>query len=269
MALVFAAVMPHSPLLVPNIGKEHTAQFKATIDAGAGLLKELEANKVDSVIVISSKGQVFPNGISINIAPNFKANLEIFGDLVTRWDFNGDIALAGRLRENLEEKHNIMLTTETGLDYGTAIPLYLLSNNFRESIVPLTVDNAIGIEEIIKTGKDMQATIINDQSRIAIIASADLSHRLNKKSPTGYSAKGKKFDQKIIEALKEKDEATLIELSAISEEVACEDLATLALFVGLLNDVGLEPRLLSYEFPFGVGHAMIQYSQSGDLSPKS
>jgi len=261
MALVFAAVMPHSPLLIPNIGKENTTQFKTTIEAGSALAKELEASQPDSIIVISSKGQIFLNGLAVNIYPDFKANLEIFGDLVTNLSFNGDIALAGRLREKLEAKNNIMLISEAGLDYGAAIPLYLLGNNFRQPIVPMTVDNSLSIKEIIKIGENIQTTIINDKSRVAIIASADLSHRLNKKSPHGYSAKGKKFDQKIIEALKDKNEKTLVELASLTDEVACEDLSVLALFIGLLNDVGLESRLLSYESPFGVGHAVMQYSK--------
>lgn len=269
MSLVFAGVLPHSPLLVPNIGKENTAQFTVTTDATLLFTAELKASQADSIIVLSSKGQIFSQGLAINASPNFKANLEIFGDLVTQLDFNGDIALAGRMREKLEDKTNIMLMTEVGLDYGSSIALSLLGNNLREPIVPLTVDNALSIKDIIQLGKNLQKIIIDDKSRIAIIASADLSHRLNKKSPHGYSSKGKKFDQKIIEALKDKDESTLIELSAMTEEVACEDLSVLALFIGLLNDVGLESHLLSYESPFGVGHMTMQYSQTDYLLSKS
>ena len=261
MALVFAAVMPHSPLLIPNIGKENTAQFNVTIEAAANLAKDLEAAQPDSIIVISSKGQIFPNGLAINIYPNFNANLEVFGDLVTRLEFTGDIALAGKLREKLEEKHNIMLISEAELDYGSSIPLYLLGSNFRQPIVPMTVDNSLSIKDVIKLGENIQSTIINDKTRVAIIASADLSHRLNKKSPHGYSPKGKKFDQKIIDALKDKDNKAIIELANLTEEVACEDLSALAFFVGLLNDVGFQSRLLSYESPFGIGHAIIEYSQ--------
>lgn len=262
MSLVFTAVMPHSPLLVPNIGKEYVNQFNTTIESASVLAKELETSQPDSIIVISSKGEIYPNGLAVNIYPDFKANLEIFGDLVTNLNFTGDIALAGRLREKLEGKNNIMLVSEPKLDYGSAIPLYLLGNNFHQSILPITIDNSLNIKDIIELGKNIQTTIINDQARVAIIASADLSHRLNKKSPHGYSSKGKKFDQKIIEALKDKDEKTLIELSNLTAEVACEDLSVLALFIGLLYDVGLESHLLSYEFPFGVGHAMMQYTQS-------
>jgi len=262
MSLVFAAVMPHTPLLIPNIGKENTAQLKVTTEAALALTKELETSKPDSIIVISSKGQMHPNGLAINIYPDFKAKLEIFGDLVTNLNFTGDILLAGRLREKLENKTNILLVTDEGLDYGSAIPLYLLGNNFRQAIVPLTVDHSLPIKTIISLGKDIQTTILNEKSRVAVIASADLSHKLNKKSPHGYSTKSKKFDQKIIEALKTKDEKTIIELASLAEEVACEDLSVLSLFIGLLNDVGLEPRLLSYESPFGVGHAMVQYSQT-------
>lgn len=269
MALTFAAVMPHSPLLIPNIGKENTKQFKSTIEATANLATNFEAHKIDSIVVISSQGPIFKNGLNINLAPDFKADLEMFGDLVTLLNFKGDIALASKLREKLEEKNNIRVITESNLDYGCSIPLSLLSNNLKQPIVPLTVDKDLSIKETINFGKNIQTALIDEKSRIALIVSADLSHRLDKKTPLGYSAKGKKFDQKIIETLKDKDEKSLIDLGKQAKEVACEDMPALALFFGLMNDVGLEPHLLSYEFPFGVGHAVLEYSQNVNLAPKS
>ncbi len=261
MALSLAAVMPHSPLLAPNIGQEHTAHFITTLPAGNDLYKIIETRQVNTIIIISAQGHIFPQGLALNVSLDFRANLEMFGDLVTRWDFNGDILLAGRLREHLENKNNIRLITDPGLDYGSAIPLSLLNLPLKQKILPLTVDPSLDLEKIIDLGKILQPLIIDDSEKIAVIASADLSHRLNKKSPHGYSPKSKKFDQKIIETLKTKDQISLIELAKQKDEVACEDLSTLALLLGILDDVGLEAKLLSYEAPFGVGHCLMQYDQ--------
>lgn len=262
MSLVIAAVLPHSPLLVPNIGKENLAQFSLTTEAKEKLIKNFTEARVDSIIIITTKGPILNTGFTINVSPNFRANLEIFGDLVTRWDFTGDITLAGRLREKLEDQSNLLMVTDSNLDYASSISLSLLSSNLRQPILPITIAHDLSGEEILTLGKKIQTTILEDDLRIGVIVAADLSHRVNKKSPQGYSAKGKKFDQKIVEALKDKDVKPLLENFSLIEEVACDDLASLILLLGILDDVGLEAKLLSYEAPFGTGHAIVEYVQT-------
>ncbi len=257
MALVFAAVIPHSPLLVPNIGKENLSQFTETINAAKSIAEKLKEAKPDAIIVLTTKGPTHANGFTINSAPEFRANLEVFGDLVTRWDFCGATELAGRLREKLEHKEFVTMATEEGLDYATAIPLYLL-DALKIPILPLTVGGQ-DITTTITFGKLLQSALLNEPIRIAVIASADLSHRVNKKSPLGYSLKGKKFDQKIIDALKEKNEALLIESEVLANDAACEDLPALGVMVGVLDDVSAEAMVLSYEAPFGVGHLVLDF----------
>jgi aromatic ring-opening dioxygenase LigB subunit len=259
MSLVFSAVLPHSPLLVPNIGKENLAQFSLTNEAKEKIMKDFTEAKVDSVIIITTKGPMLLDSFTVNVSPEFRANLEIFGDLVTRWEFSGDITLAGRLREKLENQSKIMMVTNNNLNYAASISLSLLSTNLHQPIVPITVGTDLSPEEIISLGKKIQGTILEDNLRIAVIVAADLSHRVNKKSPQGYSPKGKKFDQKIVEALKAKDVKTILENFSLAREVACDDLPCLTLLSGILDDVGLEAKILSYEAPFGTGHAIVEY----------
>jgi AmmeMemoRadiSam system protein B len=159
----------------------------------------------------------------------------------------------------------INLVTDTGLDYASAIPLSLLNVGTAKPVLPISLGQT-PLEKDFAFGKLLQKYILESDKKIAVIASADLSHRVTKKSPIGYSPKGKKFDQKILEALKDLDSASLLTMQTAAEDAACEDLPVLATLLGILDDVGCNPEMLSYEAPFGVGHAAIHY-RFGSQSP--
>ena len=78
--IVFAAVVPHSPLLVPSIGKEHTEKLANTTHAYAELEQTLYLAKPDTLVMISPHAQMYPDAMSGNASPKFTAVLKQFGD---------------------------------------------------------------------------------------------------------------------------------------------------------------------------------------------
>lgn len=259
MSLVFTALTPHSPLLIPNIGKENTSQFALTLKALEELSLGLEASKADTIVVLTSKGPVRDNEISINVSPHFRGNLELFGDLVTQSEFFGNTRLCGRLRERFETNLPISLITDEALDYASTIPLILLGAVNKKLIVPIALSADLGYNDLVTFGAALQDAIIADNSRIALIASADLSHRVNKKSPLGYSVKGKKFDQKILDLIQTNNLRELADMMTFADNAACEDMNVIISWMSFLKDIGGEMDLMQYEAPFGVGHLTARY----------
>lgn len=259
MPLVFSAILPHSPLLIPNIGKDNLAFFPKTLAGAAELAERFKASAPETVIVISGYGPKRPLGFAMNVAPDFRGDLSAFGDLVTELTYAGDSVLPGRLRESLEGKCSLQLTTNQMLDYGSTLPLYLLRVPSALPILPIT-PSAGSLKENYDYGQLLQRCLFDCEQRIAIIASADLSHKLSKKSPAGYSLKAKKLDQKIVDILVRHDvrEALALSEKALSDALV-EDMNTLTLFLGLLDGYELPGQLLAYESPFGIGHALVTY----------
>ncbi len=101
----------------------------------------------------------------------------------------------------------------------------------------------------------MQRELIYNNDKIAIIASADLSHRLSKDAPAGYSSKGKKFDKRLINYLQKNQVQEILNLdhNLISEAGEC-GLKSIVMLLGIMNGIQHKPQMLSYELPFGVGH---------------
>jgi aromatic ring-opening dioxygenase LigB subunit len=260
MSLVFAAIVPHSPLLVPNIGKKNQDLFPATLEACKTIASQLQASQPDVVIIISNNETKPVQSFAFNISPKYNSDLSTFGDLVTRWQFKGELQLAAQFREKLEKEETIQLISNNELHYTASIALSLAGITETTPIMPLITNNTNSKSHYL-LGQHLQKCILDSEKKIAIIISADLSHRLSKKSPIGYLAKAKKLDQKIITSLISGKTKELLSLPASTlEEAAIEDLGPIAVLLGIVKDFDWPARLLSYEYPFGVGHAVIGYN---------
>ncbi|MFC1615369.1 MEMO1 family protein [Patescibacteria group bacterium] len=255
MSLVFAAIVPHTPLLIPSIGKDDFQYLKKTMNAYTYLEEELYVANPKTIIIITPRQKILDDSFSINLFPKYKSNFIKFGDFATKKEYKNDINLTHHIKEELEGKTNINLFSEEELDYGSSVPLYHLIDHLKEPfIIPIGLSNLDNTCHF-NFGKQLKNIILNSNKRIAIIASAELSHGLSKTSQNSYSLKGEIFDQKIITGLKEKNEKNLLRIDKKLEEEAQEcGLNSILILLGILNKINYAPEILSYEFPFGVGY---------------
>lgn len=260
MSIVFSAIVPHSPILIPSVGKENCERLKNTRAAFKKLEEDLYASKAETIIIFSPHGLIQSNSFSMNLSPEFIGNFEEFGDFSTKFNLKGDIGLAYRIREKLETKVPLQLVSETKLDYGSAIPLYLLTANLPQiKIIPFYY-SGLDLASHYGFGQILRQEILASKERVAVIASGDLSHRLSKDAPAGYSAKGKKFDNKIIESLEKFKIKNILGLEHEFIRDACEcGLKAIVMLLGILEPIKCAPQKLSYESPFGVGYLVMNF----------
>ncbi len=255
MSLRAAAIIPHSPLLIPEIGKENLLKLKKTIEALAKVEKTFIDNEIETIIIISPHGNGQENNFAINLSQIYKTNFEDFGNFSLKKEYNPDLNLIHKIKTRLEGKIPTQLITEEKLDHGTSIPLFLLTNNLPNlKIVPIYY-SGLNNQNHFKFGQEIKKEILKSNRRIAIIASGDFSHRLSNNSPIGYSSRGKKFDKKILDSIRNKDINKLINLNPelIIEAHECGLKSLITLF-GIMDQINYNPKILSYEHPFGVGY---------------
>jgi aromatic ring-opening dioxygenase LigB subunit len=90
---------------------------------------------------------------------------------------------------------------------------------------------------------------------VAIIASADMSHRLTPDAPAGFSPRGKEFDEKLVELIRNYDVPGLLDFDpGLADEAGQDALWSIAILFGALAGQKVKHELLSYEGPFGVGY---------------
>lgn len=255
MAIVFSAIVPHSPILIPQIGKDNLIQLQQTSNAFEKLRNNLIKSGAETILLISPHGTIQSGAFSMNLSPDFSCNCEDFGDFATRNNWPGNVGLVHKLKEALETKAPLQLISEPNLDHGTSVPLYLLTENQPSmKIIPLYY-SGLDRQAHFKFGQLMKKELLTRREPIAIIASGELSHRLDKIAPGGYTPRAKKFDTKINKYLLEKKTDRIIDLNhdLVIEAGEC-GLKSILILLGMLDGINYTPRLLSYEHPFGVGY---------------
>ncbi len=260
MSLVFSAIVPHPPVILPTIGHGHEKKLTATATAYHQLASELKAANPETIIIISPHGANPPAGLAINLSPEFQGELAEFGDLATVKNYQGDIFLAQELKDLWPDNPGVKLITQKQLDYGSFLPLAILAETmFDYKILPLYF-SPTDLSYNFSLGKTLGTFIKNHNKKIAVIASADLSHRLSRQAPAGYSLKAKKIEQKIIDLLihDKVEEFLTIDQAALAQAAECGS-RSIAMLLGILDQTERRPKQLSYEAPFGVGYLTMSY----------
>lgn len=260
--LSFACFVPHSPILIPEVGKENLGKLKDTVAAYQHLENDLYSSRPDIIIVISphansQTGQFF----TINQSPKLVADFKKFGDLVTKLEFQNEIGFGYKVKESCEDYFPIMLTAEQNLDYGSGVPLWYLSKHL-PNIKIVSIGYAdLSYTDHIKFGELIRKQINISDKRIAVISSGDLSHKLHKDSPAGYSPRAQEFDQELIKFISENrvDRIADIDPQLASEVGEC-GLRSLLILMGVIKEINFVPEKLSYQSPFGIGYLVTHFS---------
>lgn len=252
----FAAFVPHSPVLIPEVGKENIDKLRDTIDAFKRLESDLYSVKPDILLVISphanKKGGDF---FTINQYPNLKVGFKQFGDLVTKMEFGNEIGFGYKVKESCEDFFPLMMTADRELDYGTSVPLFYLAGHLPNIKIVSVGYSELSYDDHIKFGEIIRHQTNLSGKRIAVVASGDLSHKLHQDSPAGYSPRAQEFDQTVLKLLEKKDIEGILNMdkSLIQESGEC-GFKSLLILLGIIKELNYEPEKLSYQSPFGIGY---------------
>lgn len=257
MSLVFAAITPHPPLLIPTIGKEALPKLAKTAAAFARLEEDLYLAKPEVICIISPHGRLLSDAFTINFCKEYKTDLREFGDLTTRLKFKGGGHLASRIwQETKRASFKSVLISEPKLDHGVAVPLYYLTPHLPQvEILPIGFATNLPAKIHLDFGTLLKEFIMKSSRRIAVVASADLSHALTSDAPAGFNARAAEFDAAVQELLATRNTAGLVQLDEGLVESAAEcGLRSILILLGILRNMHYTFEAFSYEAPFGVGY---------------
>jgi len=196
------------------------------------------------------------------ISPHPPIILPTVGSEEDRAQVKNTILALEKLGKKLKEKNpDLIIISAPHPDWGFNVPLYFLAPDFEGKIETIL----IGLESpkfYFEEGKKVyQSKILNLKSKIALIASGDMSHCLKEEGPYGFHPDGPKFDKDFIESLKKKDIEKILKLDDLYPEAGECGLRSLCFLLGILEASGLDwqPEILSYEGPFGVGYLVANF----------
>ncbi len=251
--VVFGATMPHPPILVPSIGGKRIKDAVRTQKALQDLSKVLKGKDFDTLVVITPHGAVSSATIPVYASPVFEGDFANFGFPKPVYHYKGDPALAIAVVK--EDPMLVSRISETILDHGVLVPLYYpTAAGIKKPILPIAI-GFLPLRQLYEFGKMLSRAAVKINRKIAVIASADMSHRLTVDAPSGFDPSGKEFDEKLLSLMKNYDVQGILDFPPELADRAGQDaLWSIAMMLGAFDGLKVKHEVLSYEGPFGVGY---------------
>jgi AmmeMemoRadiSam system protein A len=263
MALKAAFIVPHPPLIIPEIGKGQEKEIKKTINAYEEVADEIAEIKPDTIIIITPHAYSYFDYFRMPFGNKALVDFSDYGAKEVKFQVSYDDDFIKSMKD-ATKKAGFPLTTEgkqeNHLDHATAIPLYFINKKYHDFQIVLFSLSGLPLQTHFDFGSLIENIISESEKDFVIIASGDLSHKLKKDGPYGLSKEGLEFDEKFIEIIKSGDLMKLMDFSDDFLRKAAEcGLRSFVIMLGALSSYDYEKNLLSYEGPFGVGYAIASF----------
>jgi AmmeMemoRadiSam system protein A len=274
MGIVLGALLPHPPLLVPQVGGSDLAQVQKTKGAMETVARKVKEAEAEVVIIVSPHAPLFGDAFSLWELPQMVGDFARFGRPEVSHSYQIDLGLASRIAAKekelvrLNQKQANTYGIPTKLDHGITVPLYYLYQAGVDlPILPLGM-SMFPFPKLYSFGQAIREATGDLGRRAVFIASGDLSHRLTAGAPGGYHPQGEVFDRMLVDKLAKLDLEGLAQLDpGLMENAGQCGFNSLAIMLGAFDGLEAKANVLSYEGPFGVGYCTCLLTTTGKEDP--
>lgn len=260
-------MVPHPPLIIPEIGKGEEKKIQDTIDAYHEVGRRIGALRPDTIVLISPHQIMYADYFHISPGKSGKGDFGQFRAGQVEMKVTYDMEFAenlGKLAEAGEMPAGTLGERDRRLDHGTMVPLYFVNPYWTGYKLVRVGLSGLALTMHYELGQRIKETAEVLGRNTVVIASGDLSHRLSAAGPYGYKEEGPEYDRRIMDVMGSGDFGKLLEFPEDFCEKAGEcGHRSFTMMAGALDRTGVGAERLSYEGPFGVGYGICAYEICG------
>lgn len=259
-SLVFAGIAPHPPIMVPEVGREASAEVRRSIDAMASLTERVISGGAETIVIISPHAPLEADAFIAYEGPQLFGDFANFRAPTATVHAQLDEELLDEITRAASEDELVVLRIEGhDLDHGTAVPLYFLQRNGWQGRVIALGYSFLSTEAHVRFGRCIRKAIERVGRSVAFIASGDLSHRLTRAAPAGYNPDAHLFDEEVMQAIQSCSTERIVKMDQELRRRAGEcGYRSMLVAIGVAQGDESNCEVISYEAPFGVGYLVAQ-----------
>ena len=270
MSILGAVMVPHPPIILPEIGRGEEKKIRATTDAYQKAMAFAASLKPETVIITSPHSVMYSDYFHISPGLDAEGDFRRFRARNVRIRAEYDYELVHTLCGICDRDAfpaGTMGERDPGLDHGTMIPLYFLNQHMDPDSYRVV---RIGLSGLPLTdhyllGQKICEAVDKTARRVVLIASGDLSHKLKKDGPYGLDENGPVYDERIMDVMGRAQFDELLDF----DETFCERAAecghrSFVIMAGALDGKAVRAHRLSHEGTFGVGYGVCTYQVTGE-----
>ena len=133
MPILATFVVPHPPMILPEIGKGEEDKINLTNDSYIKVAKEIASLEPDTILITSPHAPFFSDGFYLSDGKKIEGDFRKFGAPQVSFEEDVDYQFVEYL-ENLAQKENFpaQRVGDVSLDHGVMVPLYFIRQFYKK-----------------------------------------------------------------------------------------------------------------------------------------
>ncbi len=263
MAILAAFMVPHPPMIVPAVGRGSEQQIQKTIDAYEQVADEIAALAPETIIITSPHAVMYADYFHISPGRGARGDFGRFRAAQVRFDEAYDRELVSELASIASEQGfpaGVMGERDKQLDHGTMVPLYFVRNKYKGAKIVRIGLSGLPLSEHYRLGQMIREAVDRTGRRVVLVASGDLSHKLQDYGPYGFAEEGPQYDARIMDVCGRAAFGELFDF----DETFCDRAAecghrSFVIMAGVFDGLAVKATQLSHEDVTGVGYGICTF----------
>lgn len=268
MAVIGAFMVPHPPMIVPDVGRGSEEQIRETTAAYERVADEIAELRPDTIVIASPHSIMYSDYFHISPGRRARGSFAGFRAPRVKFDEEYDEELVREiciLADDEDFPAGTMGERDKSLDHGTMVPLWFIRNKYSEGQIV-----RIGLSGLPLTDHYCLGMMIRDAAdrlgrRIVIIGSGDLSHKLQEYGPYGFAPDGPVYDERIMDVMGRAAFGELFDF----DEGFCDRAAecghrSFVILAGAFDGTAVRATMLSHQDVTGVGYGICTFYPEGE-----
>ena len=267
MSILAGFMVPHPPMIVPEIGRGSEKQVLETTEAYEKVADEVAKLSPDTLIITSPHSAMYADYFHISPGRGAKGSFEMFGAPNVTFSESYDEELVKRICELSDAEEldaGILGEKDRELDHGTMVPLWFIRKKYAKGKIVRIGLSGLPLTEHYRFGQLIAKAVEDTGTSAVFIASGDLSHKLQDYGPYGFAKEGPEYDKKIMDVCGRGSFGELFDFS----ESFCNKAAecghrSFVIMAGAFDGLGVKATALSHQDVTGVGYGICTFYPAG------
>ena len=268
MGILAGFMVPHPPMIVPEVGRGSEERIKETTEAYERVAKEISELKPDTIIITSPHATMYSNYFHVSPGDTAKGDLGAFRASKVKFDEEYDYEFVNLLTDIAFENDfpaGIDGERKAELDHGTMVPLYFIRKYYKGGRIVRIGLSGLSLPDHYNLGIYIKEACEELGRNAVFVASGDLSHKLQDYGPYGFAPEGPVYDKRIMEDAARADFGAMLEY----EEDFCDKASecghrSFVIMAGAFDGVDVEAKALSHQDVTGVGYGICTFYPKGE-----
>ena len=263
MSVIAAYMVPHPPMIVPQVGRGSEKQILKTIQAYETVAAEIAEIRPETIIVTSPHAVLYVD--YFHVSPGKQATGD-FGrfrapEVSFRVRYDTELVKAVcRLAKEKDFPAGELGERDRQLDHGTMVPLYFVEQQYQDYQLIRIGLSGLSLAKHYEFGMILRQAVEQTGRRTVLIASGDLSHKLQTYGPYGFAPEGPEYDRRIMDTAGRAAFGEMLEF----EESFCDKAAecghrSFVILAGVMDGMSVESKVYSHEDITGVGYGICSF----------